>query len=164
MVRKPVALAFVFILGLTAAARAEGEFRHEGWAGRAVSVDGKFRQCHMWMSAINNWDVGLALEPSGELRLGLRTHTIDQFWQMLFGQKTALRIQLDDGPVLIQAFTSVSSHLLSTSLKGTGWDKRIADAKLIRVNTGSRVRLFHLNGITEAMGLLRACVAKHRSA
>jgi hypothetical protein len=29
---------------------------------------------------------------------------------------------------------------------------------------GMRVRLFHLNNIKEAMGKLRACVAKHRDA
>ena len=29
-------------------------------------------------------------------------------WQMIFGQKTAMRIQLDQGPVLIKAFTAVT--------------------------------------------------------
>jgi len=115
------------------------------------------------MAAINNWDLGLSIDASGELRLGLRTHTIDQFWQMLFGQKTALRIQVDEGPVLIKAFTSVTPHLVSTSLKGTDWGKRLADGKLFRVNSG-RVKLFHLNGIKEAMGMLRGCVAKHNTA
>ena len=101
------------------------KFQHEGWSGRAVFKDGKFRQCHMWMAAINNWDLGLALDPRGELKLGIRTRTLDQFWQMLFNQKTALRIQVDQGPVLIKAFTSVTSHLLSTSLKNTDWDQRL---------------------------------------
>jgi hypothetical protein len=162
--RKSVALAFVLILSGAAPAWAVGEFRHEGWSGRAVFENGNFRQCHMWMAAINNWDLGLSMEASGELRLGLRTGKIDQFWQMLFGQKTALRIQVDDGPVLIKAFTSVTSHLLSTSLKGTDWDKRLANGKLFRMNTGTRVRLFHLTGINEAMAMLKACVAKQGSA
>lgn len=167
MVSKSVALAFVAVLSGAApalAAEAADKFRHEGWSGQAVFENGKFRQCHMWMAAINNWDLGLAVDPSGELKLGLRTRTIDQFWQMLFGQKTALRIQIDQGPVLIKAFTSVTSHLLSTSLKGTDWDQRLADGKRFKMNTGSRVRQFHLDGIKEAMGKLRACVAKHRTA
>jgi hypothetical protein len=163
MLRRSIALALIVVLCGAAPSLAAGDFKHEGWSGQAVFVDGKFRQCHMWMADINNWDVGLALEPSGELRLGLRARTIDQFWQMLFGQKTALRIQADDSPVLVRAFTSVTSHLLSASLKGTDWDKRLASAKLLRVNTGTRVRQFHLNGIGEAMGMLRACVAKNRS-
>ena len=53
---------------------------------------------------------------------------------------------------------------MTTSLKGTDWDKRLADGKLLRVNTGSRVRLFHLTGIKAAMDKLRACTAKHRAA
>ena len=116
MARRSVAWAFVLLLSGTApasAAEAADKFRHEGWSGHAVFENGKFRQCHMWMAAINNWDLGLALEPSGELRLGLRTRSIDQFWRMLFGQKTALRIQVDQGPVLTKAFTSVTPHLLS---------------------------------------------------
>jgi hypothetical protein len=167
MVRNLVVLAFVAVLGGTApalAAEAADKFRHEGWSGRAVLENGTFRQCHMWMAAINNWDLGLALEPSGELKLGLRTHTIDQFWQMLFGQKTALRIQVDQGPVLIRAFTSVTPRLLSASLKNTDWDQRLASGKDLKVNMGGRVRRFHLTGIKEAMGKLRACVAKHRTA
>lgn len=155
-------VAFATIV--TAPAFAAGEFRHEGWSGQAVFVDGKFRQCHMWAAAINNWDIGLALDPSGDLRLGLRSRTIDQFWRMLFGLKTALRIQVDDGPVLIKAFTSVSPTLISTSLKNTDWDKRLAAGKLFRVNIGTRVRLFHLTGIDQAMKLLRTCAAKHQSA
>jgi hypothetical protein len=164
MLRKSVALAFIVVLSGAIPAVAAGEFKHEGWSGRAVTVDGKFRQCHMWMAAINNWDVGLSLDDAGDLRLGLRARAIDQFWQMLFGQKTALRIQADDSPVLVRAFKSVTPHLLSASLKGTDWDKRLASAKLLRVNTGTRVRLFHLNGIGEAMVMLRACVAKNRGA
>ena len=53
---------------------------------------------------------------------------------------------------------------MADALKGTDWDKRLASAKLLRVNTGTRVRVFHLNGIGAAMGMLRACVAKNRSA
>ena len=72
-------------------------------------------------------------------------------------------VYVDEGPVLIKAFTSVTPHLVSTSLKGTDWGKRLADGKLFRVNSG-RVKLFHLNGIKEAMGMLRGCVAKHNTA
>ena len=164
MVRASAALVFALIAGGAAPASAlevVEKFQHEGWAGQAVFQDGQFRQCHMWMLEINNWDLGLSLDASGELRLGLRTQAIDQFWQMLFGQKTALRIQVDRGPVLLKAFTSVTPKLVSTSLKGTDWDKRLPNGKLFRVNPTGRVKLFHLTGIKEAMGLLRTCVAKH---
>jgi len=164
MVGRSVAFAFALVLNGAAPALAletVDKFQHEGWSGQAVFQDGQFRQCHMWMPEINNWDLGLSLDASGELRLGLRTGAIDQFWQMLFGQKTALRIQVDHGPVLIKAFTSVTPKLVSTSLKGTDWDKRLPGGKLVRVNPTGRVKLFHLTGIKEAMGMLRTCVAKH---
>jgi hypothetical protein len=159
-----VVLALALVLGRAVPAlgfEVADKFQHEGWAGEAVFQDGQFRQCHMWMPEINNWDLGLSLDRSGELRLGLRTQTLDQFWQMLFGQKTALRIQIDRGPVLIKAFTSVTPKLVSTSLKGTDWDRRLPNGELFRVNPTGRVKLFHLTGIKEAMGKLRACVAKH---
>jgi hypothetical protein len=167
MVGRSVALTFALALGGTAPALAyetADRFQYEGWSGQAVFQDGQFRQCHMWMPEINNWDLGLSLDASGELKLGLRTGTLDQFWQMLFGQKTALRIQVDRGPVLIKAFTSVTPKLVSTSLKGTDWDKRLPNGKLFRVNPTGRVKLFHLTGIKEAMSKLRACVAKHGAA
>ena len=162
---RTLAAAAVLAVGMTSAdaARAAGEFSHEGWIGQAVFDGGKLRQCHMWMSAINNYDLGLALEPSGELRLGIRSQKIDIGWTMIFNEKTALRMQIDDSPVLIKAFTTVTPHLLSTSLKGTDWEKRLPGGKLLRINAG-RVKLFHLTGIKEALGLLRACVAKHRNA
>jgi hypothetical protein len=157
-------LMVALVLAGTAAAFASPEFKHEGWSGLSVFVDGKFRQCQMWSSAINNYDVGFSLDGAGELKLGLRSRKLDMTWPMIFNQKTALRIQLDQGPVLTKAFASVSSTLVTTSLKGTDWDKRLADGKLLRVNTGSRVRLFHLTGIKAAMDKLRACTAKHRAA
>jgi hypothetical protein len=157
-------LVTALVLAGTAPAFAAPEFKHEGWTGHAASTDGKFRQCLMWMSAINNYDVGFSLDPAGEMKLGLRSRKLDQTWPMLVNQKTALRIQLDDGPVLTKAFASVSSTLLTTSLKGTDWDKRLADGRLLRINTGSKVRVFHLTGIKGALDKLRACIAKHRTA
>jgi hypothetical protein len=162
--RRFVGAAFAFALIGTGPALAVGEFTQDGWSGEAVFQNGKFRQCNMWAAAINNWDIGLALEQTGELRLGLRNARIDQFWQMVFNAKTALRIQIDDGPVLTKAFTSVTPHIISTTLNGTDWDKRLLGGNLFRVNVGNKVRLFHLTGIKEAMGKLRACVAKHQDA
>ena len=63
MVRRSVVLAFVLVVSGAVPALAADKFQHEGWSGRAVFQDGKFRQCHMWMAAINNWDLGLALDP-----------------------------------------------------------------------------------------------------
>jgi hypothetical protein len=164
MYKSCASLATALVLAGTAPAFAAFEFTHEGWKGQVAFTDGKFRQCLMWASAINNFDVGFSLDGAGELRLGLRSTRLDQTWPMIFQMKTALRIQLDQGPVLIKAFTSVSPTLLSTSLKGTDWEKRLADADLLRINTGTRVRLFHLTGIKAAMDKLRACAAKHRAA
>ncbi|MEA2872157.1 MAG: hypothetical protein QOH67_2133 [Hyphomicrobiales bacterium] len=164
MVKSCASLATALVLAGTAPALAAFEFTHEGWKGQVAFTDGKFRQCLMWASAINNFDVGFSLDGAGELRLGLRSTRLDQTWPMIFNMKTALRIQLDQGPVLIKAFTSVSPTLLSTSLKGTDWEKRLPDADLLRINTGTRVRQFHLTGIKAAMDKLRACAAKHRAA
>jgi len=163
MVRKSMALAFVVVLGGAVPAFATDKFHHEGWSGGALVKDGKFQQCQMWMPTINNWDLGLALAATGELKLAVRSRSLDRFWEMLFGQKAAMRIQVDQGPVLTKAFTSVTPHLLATSLKNTDWDHRLANGKLLRINVG-RVRVFHLNGIKQAMGKLRACVAKHHAA
>ena len=58
------------VLAGTAPALAASEFTHEGWKGQVAFKDGKFRQCHMWISAINNCDVGFSLDATGELRLG----------------------------------------------------------------------------------------------
>ena len=74
-----------------AVVRESDKFQHEAWSGAALSDDGKFLQCVMWSSAINNWDLGLSLLPSGELRLGLRNQKIDMFWNMVFNQLTGLR-------------------------------------------------------------------------
>jgi hypothetical protein len=161
-----VAAATVLAVGMTAsvAAKAAGEFSHQGWSGHAVFDGGKFLQCQMWMSAINNYDLVLALDSSGDLRLGLRSKRIDTGLDGLFGVKRDRRIQLDDGPVLIKAFDAVGRTARSTSLKDTDWPQRLRDGKLLRINTGGRVRLFHLTGIKEAMGMLYACAAKHRGA
>ena len=157
------ALVAVDILAASSALAA-GEFTHQGWRGQAAFDDGKFNRCQMWMSAINNWDLGLTLIHTGELRLGLRNQKLELGWSALFGEKFGLRLQLDDGPVVSRVFIAANSTLLGTTLKDLDWDKRLADARLLRVNTGSRVRLFHLTGIKEAYGMLRACVAKHKTA
>ena len=164
MYKSRAILATALVLAGAAPAFGTPEFKLEGWSGHSVFAEGKFRQCLMWASAINNYDVGFSLDGAGELRLGLRSTKLDQTWPMIFKMKTALRIQLDQGPVLTKAFASVSPTLLSTSLKGTDWEKRLADGKLLRINTGTRVRQFHLTGIRAAMDKLRACAAKYRTA
>jgi hypothetical protein len=165
MVRKlSIALAFVALApGAQAAIEQSDKFTHEGWSGVALTQDGRFMQCVMWSSAINNWDIGLSLSPGGGLQLGLRNQRIDVFWDSVFGTPTALRIQIDDGPVLTKAFKASSKTQISTSLNDTDWDKRLPTGKLFRVNLGSRVRVIHLTGIKEAWPKLQACVAKHRA-
>jgi hypothetical protein len=162
---RTLAAAAVVAVGMMAAepARALGEFQHQGWTGLALMKDGKFLQCQMWMSAINNWDVILSLGGDGELRLGVRNKDLDIGWRMLFDQRASARIQLDDGPVLIKSFKAVSPRQMSTSLNDTDWDKRLRSAEVLRVNTG-RLYRFNLHGIKEAMRLLYACNAKHSKA
>lgn len=149
-------------IGIAPAGAAE-KFSHEGWQGLALVKDGKFIQCQMSRAAINNYDVIISHNPDGELRLGIRSHKIDVGWGLLFQQKYAFRIQVDDSPILTKTFVAKTGNSLSTSLNGTDWDKRLPNGRLLRVNDG-RVRLFHLNGIREALGMLRSCVAKHRTA
>ena len=163
MKRFTAAAALSVAMVATGPASAAGEFSHQGWSGLALLKDGKLIQCQMAMSAINNYDLLLSLNPDGELKLGIRSHKIDVGWSMLFQQKFGLRMQVDDGPVLTKTFVARSPTQLSTSLNGTDWDKRLPGGKLLRINTG-RVKLFHLNGIKDAMAMLRACVAKHRTA
>jgi hypothetical protein len=79
---------------------------------------------------------------------------------MFFDERHAVRLQLDDGPVMIKAFKSVSPKQMSTPLGDTDWAKRLRGAKILRINAG-RVRVFHLRGIKEAMGLMEACVKKN---
>jgi hypothetical protein len=141
-------------------AQAAGEFGHEGWRGAPVLVDGKFRQCQMWMAAINNWDLILSVEHSGELRLGLRNQDLDMTWRVILNERQAVRLQLDDGPVMIKAFKSVSPKQMSTTLSDTDWGKRLRGAKILRINAG-QVRVFHLRGIKEAMGMMDMCVKKN---
>lgn len=163
---RSLAAAAVLAVGIAGAQAATvgGKFNHEVWSGVALFDSGKFLQCQMWMSAINNYDLILSLTAEGELRLGLRSQKLDVGWSMLFQQKFGLRLQIDQGPVLTKAFEAKTQTSVSTSLKGTDWDRRLRGGKLLRINTGSRVRLFHLNDIDKAMSMLYACAAKHRSA
>ena len=118
----------------------------------------------MWAPYINNWDLMFAMTRSGDFRLGLRNRQIDMTWAKLFGQKLSARMQIDDNPVVIKAFTATSATVSSTSIAGLGWDKALRAGKALRVHTGSKVRRFPLAGIDPALTLLSACAAKHRSA
>jgi hypothetical protein len=157
-------LAAAAVLGVVTAApgpaHAAGEFSHEGWRGTPVYVDGKFRQCQMWMAEINNWDLILSVEHTGELRLGLRNQDLDLTWRMIFDDRHAVRLQLDDGPVVIKAFKAVSPKGMSTTLSDTDWAKRLRSASRLRINAG-RIRVFNLRGIKDAMGMLDTCVKKN---
>lgn len=156
---------FVLLAVATAPAQAQvkREFTHEGWNGFVMVKDGKFAQCYMSLPAMNNYDLILALNPDGEMRLALRSQKIDTGWGALLQQKYGVRIQLDDGPVVTRPFAAKSKSTLSTSLKGSDLEAKLVNASQLRINDG-RLRVFRLNGIKEAMGKLRACTAKHRTA
>jgi hypothetical protein len=105
-----------------------------------------------------------AMTQSGDFRLGLRNRQVDMTWVKLFGQKLAVRMQIDDNPVIIQAFTATSATVASTSIAKLGWEKALRSGKVLHVQTGGKVRRFPLAGIDPALSLLSACVVKHRTA
>ena len=75
-----------------------------------------------------------------------------------------VRMQIDDNPVVIKAFTATSATVASTSIAQLGWEKALRSGSALRVHTGSRVQRFPLAGIDPALTLLSACAVKHRSA
>jgi len=154
-----IATALTAIMPVVAA----DNFSSGNWRGGAVFEGTKFVQCNMWAPYINNWDLMFAITQSGDFRLGLRNRRVDMTWVKLFGQKLAVRMQIDDSPVVIKAFTATSSTVASTSIGGLGWDKALRSGKALRVHTGSRVRRFALAGTDPALSLLSACAAKHRT-
>ena len=158
--------ATLIATALTAAmsARAADNFTSGNWRGGAVFEGTKFVQCNMWAPYINNWDLMFAMTQSGDFRLGLRNRKIDMTWVKLFGQKLTVRMQIDDNPVVIKAFTATSATVASTSIAQLGWEKALRSGSALRVHTGSRVRRFPLAGIDPALTLLSACAVKHRSA
>src|SRR4029077_16040578 len=158
-------LGAVALIALTMpSALAADNFVSGNWRGGAVLDGGKFVQCNMWAPYINNWDLMFAMTQSGDFRLGLRNQKLDMTWSQLFGQKLGVRMQIDDSPVVIKAFTATSATVASTSIANLGWDKALRGGKVLRVHTGSRVRRFPLAGIDPALSQLSACAAKHRSA
>src|SRR3982750_1575386 len=120
--------AIVGVLTLIAAATAAtmpalavDNFVSGNWRGGAVLDGTKFVQCNMWAPYINNWDLMFAMTQSGDFRLGVRNRQIDMTWIKLFGQKLSARMQIDDNPVVIKAFTATSATVSSTSIAGLGW-------------------------------------------
>ena len=158
------AAAFATAMTVTVPAFAADNFTSGNWRGGAVFEGTKFVQCNMWAPYINNWDLMFAMTQSGDFRLGLRNQKLDMTWSQLFGQKLGVRMQIDDSPVVIKAFTATSATVASTSIANLGWDKALRTGKVLRVHTGSRVRRFPLAGIDPALSQLSACAAKHRSA
>ncbi|TMJ03528.1 MAG: hypothetical protein E6G97_10430 [Alphaproteobacteria bacterium] len=145
-------------------AHAADNFTSGNWRGGAVFEGTKFVQCNMWAPDLNNWDLMFAMTQSGDFRMGLRNRKIDMTWAKLFGQKLAVRMQIDDNPVIITAFTAASATVASTSIANLGWDKALRAGKTLRVHTGKGVRRFPLAGIDPALAQLSACAAKHRRA
>jgi hypothetical protein len=156
--------AVTLMITATLPAQAVDNFVSGNWRGGAVLDGTKFVQCNMWAPYINNWDLMFAMTQSGDFRLGVRNQKLDMTWSQLFGQKLGVRMQIDDNPVIIKAFTATSATVASTSISSLGWDKALRSGKVLRVHTGSRVRRFPLAGIEPALSQLSACAAKHRKA
>ena len=145
-------------------AHAVDNFVSGNWRGGAVLDGAKFVQCNMWAPYTNNWDLMFAMTASGDFRLGVRNQKLDMTWSQLFGQKLGVRMQIDDNPVIIKAFTATSATVASTSIANLGWDKALRAGKTLRMHTGKGVRRFPLAGIDPALSQLSACAAKHRKA
>ena len=161
---RAILTAATLIAITTAPVLAADNFVAGNWRGGAVFEGAKFVQCNMWAPYINNWDLMFAMTKSGDFRLGLRNQKLDMTWSQLFGQKLGVRMQIDDNPVIIKAFTAASATVASTSISNLGWDKALRAGKVLRVHTGTRMRRFPLAGIDPALTRLSACAAKHRSA
>lgn len=151
------------VVAAASPAGAAGEFVSGNWRGGAVLDGTKFVQCNMWAPYINNWDLMFAMTQSGDFRLGLRNQKLDNTWSQIFGTKLGARLQIDDKPVIIKAFTATSATVVSTSIANLDWQKELRAGKVLRVHTGSRVRRFPLAGIDPALSLLSACAAKYRT-
>ena len=158
------AVAAVLFSATASPAAAPGEFTSGNWRGGAVFQGTKFVQCNMWAPYINNWDLMFAMTASGDFRLGLRNQKLDLTWSSIFGEKLGVRMQIDDNPVIIKAFTATSATVASTSIANLDWGKALRAGKVLRVHTGSRVRRFPLGGIDPALTALSACAAKYRNA
>ena len=159
---RAIVAAVMLIITATLPAFAVDNFVSGNWRGGAVLDGTKFVQCNMWAPYINNWDLMFAMTQSGDFRLGVRNQKLDMTWSQLFGQKLSARMQIDDNPVVIKAFTATSATVASTSIANLGWEKALRSGKVLRVHTGSRVRRFPLAGIDPALSQLSACAAKHR--
>src|SRR5438309_11474745 len=112
--------AVTLMITATLPAHAVDNFVSGNWRGGAVLDGTKFVQCNMWAPYINNWDLMFAMTQSGDFRLGLRNRKIDMTWVKLFGQKLTVRMQIDDNPVVIKAFTATSATVASTSIAQLG--------------------------------------------
>lgn len=159
------AVVLCVALVLTAVpAAAVGEFSLGSWSGAAYFKDGKFFRCAMRARYINGWDLFFSIDPAGYFSVLLRSQRIDMLGEMLFGTKVALRMQIDDTPLVVRPFTAISPQLIETKF-ATNLDfvQRLSTGKVLRVNSGSKVWRFPLTDAKEAMPLLHACAAKYRN-
>jgi hypothetical protein len=148
----------------TAPAAAAGEFVSGNWKGAAILKGGKFDNCEMWAPYINRWDLLMAVDQAGYFALGLRRSTLDMVGEALFGTRIVLRLQIDDGPVLLRPFQAITPRLVATKFAtNLDWVEKLKTGKVLRVNTG-RLYRFPLAGVKEALALLHACAAKYRGA
>jgi hypothetical protein len=154
----------LFLTGTASAAPAE-KFSSGPWTGAAVHDGGKFLTCRMWASYINRWDLVFAIDQAGYFSLLLRRQDLDLLGDMLFGNKTAIRMQIDDTPLIIRPFTAIAPRILETKFASNlDWVERLQTGKALRINFGSKVYRFPLSGVKDAMVLLKDCAAKHKNA
>ena len=158
-------LAFVFAFTGPSSAATVDPFSSGNWSGGAVIDGGKFLYCRAWAPYINRWDLVFSLDQAGYFSLLLRRHDLDLLGDMIFGNKTVIRMQIDDTPLVMRPFTAVAPRILETKFAtNLDWVKRLSTGKALRINFGSRLYRFPLAGAKEAMELLNACAAKHRAA
>jgi len=84
---------------------------------------------------------------------------------MFPGLNASIWMQIDDDPTVIRAFKAVRMQLVVTKFPADAdWIKRLRKGKHLKVNVGTRVPNFSLDGIDEALTALFACAAKYRDA
>jgi hypothetical protein len=119
----------------------------------------------MWASFINQWDLLFTIGQDGYFVMFIRNAKLDLRGDLLFGTKSAVRMQIDDTPLIIRPFTPVSATMTATKFAtNLDWVERLSTGKVLRINAGSRTYRFPLTDLKEAMVKLRACASKHRSA
>jgi len=156
-----IGLALTLALAGATPAAASGEFTSGRWNGAAFFERERFTHCAMLAPYVSRWKLLFSVDRAGEVSLGLYSEKVEMFP----GLNASIWMQIDDDPTVIRAFKAVRMQLVVTKFPADAdWIKRLRKGKHLKVNVGTRVPNFSLDGIDEALTALFACAAKYRDA